>query len=442
MSSSDNKSRQSTHVLTELKTGAFSDINSRLLLWFICLFVVVFVVWAAGAEIDELARGEGKVIPSKQLQLVQNLEGGIVSEILISEGSRVEPGQVLIKIDDTLFESDYQESRFRVTELQVREARLRAEIGGDDEVQFAAELERKIPDLVKEERSLFKRRRAKLASSQSLIGQQLKQKAQALAQAKFNYQQALDERALAQKELEILKPLFAEGVVSEVELIRAEKAVLKAGGEASGNQFRIPLIEAEIAELRDKLAQQELSFKIEAQQALNEILAELPRLSQSGGALEDRVKRTQVRSPVKGTVKQLMVNTIGGVVQPGMDIVSVVPIEDALLIETRIRPADIARLYPGQSAMVKFTAYDFAIYGGLEAEVVHISADSISNDQGESFFLVRVRTQKNYLGDEKQPLPIIPGMIAQVDILTGKKTVLEYLLKPIFKARQVALTER
>ena len=170
-------------------------------------------------------------------------------------------------------------------------------------------------------------------------------------------------------------------------------------------------------------------------------LDQLAKISQTSGALEDRLDRTQVRSPVNGTIKQIMLNTLGGVVQPGMDLISIVPLEDSLLIETKIRPSDIARLYPGQKAMVKFTAYDFTIYGGLEAELVHISADSISHENDESFYLVRVKTYQNNLGSTDNPLPIIPGMIAEVDILTGKKTLLSYLLKPILKAKQVALSE-
>ena len=184
-----------------------------------------------------------------------------------------------------------------------------------------------------------------------------------------------------------------------------------------------------------------INFKADAQKELNNYQDELAQISQSSGALEDRVERTQVRSPVNGTVKQIMLNTLGGVVQPGMDLISIVPMEDSLLIETKIRPSDIARLYPGQKAMVKFTAYDFTVYGGLEAELVHISADSISHEDKESFYLVRVKTFRNNLGSTEQPLPIIPGMIAEVDILTGKKTLMSYLLKPILRAKQVALSE-
>jgi len=405
------------------------------------LFIISIVVWSAYAEVDELVRGDGKVIPSKRLQIVQNLEGGIVSELYVSEGSVVDKGQVLLKIDDTLFESNYQENRGKILALKVETVRLRAEISGAQKIEYSSNLKESAPDLIREQRLLFNGRRAQLIGSQNVIDQQIMQKKQALARADFNYKQAKNEQALTQTELDILKPLYKEGVVSRVELLRVEKMVLKASGDVSESQFRMPQIEAEILELINKQDQLQIGFRSDAQKELSERLVELSRLAHSSDALEDRVDRTQVRSPVNGTIKQLMVNTIGGVVQPAMDLVSIVPIEDALLIETKIKPADIARLYPGQRAMVKFTAYDFTVYGGLEAEVVHISADSIINQKGESFYLVRVKTKINDLGKRGEKLPIFPGMIAQVDILTGKKTILNYILKPILKAKQVALTE-
>ncbi len=423
-------------------SGAVTPLRSHALLWGIACFVACFLVWAAYAQLDELARGDGKVIPSKQLQVVQNLEGGIVSEILVAEGSTVEVGQVLLKIDDTQFASRFQENQLKVSELEARAVRLKAEVRSQETLAFDDAFQAEYPALVAEESALFAKRQANLRSAQAVVDQQIRQRQQSLEQARFNAQQALSEQALAQKEVDLLAPLFADGVVSEVELIRAEKALLQAKGEAARNQYTIPQIEAELSELDERRQQLTTEFVSSAQAELGEVLAELSRLTQTREALRDRVDRTLVRSPVHGTVKQLMVNTIGGVVQPGMDIVSIVPVEDALLIEARIRPSDIARLYPGQKARVKFTAYDFSIYGSVDAELVHISADTITDEQGNSFYLVRVKTNKNYLGRAEQSLPIIPGMVAQVDILTGKRTVLDYLLKPVFKARQVALTEQ
>ncbi|MCK5319470.1 MAG: HlyD family type I secretion periplasmic adaptor subunit, partial [Anaerolineales bacterium] len=183
-------------------------------------------------------------------------------------------------------------------------------------------------------------------------------------------------------------------------------------------------------------------FHNKAKGELNDVLAKLEEFSASSVALEDRLKRTAVRSPVKGTINQILVNTLGGVIQPGMDLIEIVPLEDTLLVEARIKPSDIAFLRPDQEAMVKFTAYDFTIYGGLDARLEHLSADSITDEQGNSFYLARLRTQKNYLGSETNPLPIIPGMVTSIDILTGKKTILSYLLKPVLRAKYMALRER
>jgi membrane fusion protein, adhesin transport system len=419
-------------------------IRSRCLLWLIALFCAAFVLWASMTEVDELVRGEGRVIPSQKLQVVQNLEGGIVAEILVAEGAFVEAGQVLLKMDDTQFDSNLQGNHLKVMALKARAARLRAEVDGSEILRLAKGVSEseEFARLFREEQRLFERRLAQLNSDQKIIQQQIEQKRQSLQQAIAQTGQTKAQLALAQKELDILKPLLTEGVVSEMEVLRAEKARLSAQSDLSRYRFQVPEIEASIAELESKSEARVLDYKSEAQAELNSVLAELPRLSQSSGAMEDRVQRTYIRSPVRGTVKQLWINTVGGVVQPGMDILSIVPIEDSLLVEAKVRPADIARLYPGQQSRVKLTAYDYSIYGGLEAEVVHISADTIVGEKGDAYYQLRVRTKRNNLGSAGQPLPIIPGMVAQVDVVTGKKTILDYLLKPVLKARHVVFTER
>lgn len=416
--------------------------TSRRLVHLVLVLVLVLIVWAAYAEVDELVRGQGKVIPSKQLQLVQNLEGGILAELFVEEGQQVKKGEVLLKLDDTQFNSTYQERRQTVMAVKANIARLRAALANDKSITFSSELEaEEAVDIIKEQRQLFYHLKTQLEASQHLIDLQIKQETQSLAKAKFEQNQAKRQLVLAEKELAILRPLLNAGVVSEMEMIRAEKEALKAKGEAEGLEFMMPKIKTNIEELKDKQKQLRINFNAETQTELNKYLDQLAQISQTSGALEDRLDRTQVKSPVNGTIKQIMLTTQGGVVQPGMDLISIVPLEDSLLIETKVRPSDIARLYPGQKAMVKFTAYDFTVYGGLEAELVHISADSISHENDESFYLVRVKTYQNNLGSIENPLPIIPGMVAEVDILTGKKTLLSYLLKPILRAKQVALSE-
>lgn len=424
-----------------MKEGLPELSHSRLLLWLIAAFVLAALIWAANAQLDELVRGEGRVIPSRKVQMVQNLEGGIVSEIMVTEGSLVEKDQVILRIDDTQFASTYQDNQLKALALQARVERLRAEVAGQAELTFSAELTEKLPKLTQEELALFASRKNIVESNLRIADQQWKQTQQLLESARFNAKQAQSEQKLAQKERDILKPLLTEGLVSELEFLQAEKKLLTAQGDAQRLQLKLPEIEAELEAAKDKRTLPLSEFKSTAQEELNQTLAELDRVSNTEGALRDRVTRTLVRSPVKGTVKQLLVNTIGGVVQPGMDMVSIVPIEDSLLIETRIKPSDIARLHPGLKAIVKLSAYDYSIYGGLESEVEQISADSLVNQQGESMYLVTVRTKQNFLSRGGQTLPIIPGMVAQVDIITGKKTVLQYLLRPINRVASVALTE-
>jgi adhesin transport system membrane fusion protein len=416
--------------------------KSRFLLYFILLMVIVLILWAKNAPLDEITRGEGKVIPSNEVQIVQNLEGGIVSELLIKEGHRVKKGQVLLKIDDTSFESSFMESRYRYLELLGKAARLTAEANGDKSFQIPPLVTEEAAELAKNEQALFKSRQNKLQSNLSILRNQVEQKQQEVKEAQSKIKQIKRNLALARKELKIIKPLFKAGAVSEVDVIKREREVSRYEGDLESVTLSIPRLKSNIEESENKINELLVRSKNEAREELNEISAEIPRILESIEGLEDKVKRTSVRSPVNGTVKRLLVNTIDGVVKPGMDLVEIVPTDDKLVIEAKVRPSDIAYIYPGLKAIVKFTAYDFSVYGGLEAEVIHISADSITDEQDESYYLVKVKTDKTHLGMTSETLPIIPGMVAQVDILTGKKTVMDYLLKPILKTRQAALTER
>ncbi len=275
----------------------------------------------------------------------------------------------------------------------------------------------------------------------NILEQQKNQKSQEIRELKSKQSQLEKSRNLVQQELKITRPLVKQGIMSEVELLRLERQANDIQGEMETTRLGIPRIESALEEVKQKIEEAAVNFRSLAQSELNENKAKLSGLSESNVALEDRVKRTAVRSQVRGTVKQIKVNTVGGVVQPGMDLLEIVPLEDNLLIEAKVRPSDIAFLHSGQSAMIKFTAYDFSIYGGLTAKLEHISADSITNEKGEPFFLIRLRTDKNYLGDIKH-LPIIPGMITTVDILTGRKTILDFLMKPLNKIRERAFRER
>lgn len=415
--------------------------GGRLMLWAVVLFFVFAAYWASIAELDEVTRGTGKVIPSSQVQVIQNLEGGILAEILVSEGDIVKPGQTLLRIDDTRFASSYREGRVGYLNLKARAARLQAEAEGVEFV-IPEEVQNQQPELVQREFHLFQSRAEELESNIGILEQQVNQRKQELAELNVKEANLMGSYQLLRRELDLTAPLEKEGVVSEVEVIRLKRQVNDLDGQLKATRLAIPRLRSILEEAEQKVEETKLEFRAKSREELNETLAELARTTEANQALEDRVKRTWVKSPVRGTVKQLMVNTVGGVIQPGMDLVEIVPLEDTLLVEAKIRPSDIAFIRPGQDVTVKLTAYDFAIYGGLHASLEHISADTITDSEGESFYLVRVRTDRNQLGSEAEPLPIIPGMQTEVDILTGKKTVLAYLVKPVLRGMNRALSER
>lgn len=410
------------------------------LLWAICSFFVAAIVWASVAYVDEFTRGEGKVIPSSQIKIIQNLEGGIVSELFVQVGQSVIKGQELLRLDDTQFSSSLREADVTLDQLAAKTARLKAEAEGE---AFAANPTPGTADLVwSQEAELFNSRRDEQKSKTRVLEQQVTQRGQELNELKARRDQHKRSLELLDSELQLTKPLVSSGAVSQVELLRLQRQVNDLAGELSGAQLAIPRANSSLQEARDKLTGAKLAFRNEARNELGDVRLELQRLSESSGALQDRVTRTSVRAPVTGTIKQVMINTIGGVIQPGMDLIEIVPTGDTLLVEAKVRPADIAFLHPGQEAIVKVTAYDFSIHGGLKGNVVNISPDTIVDEEGVSYYSVRVETENAYLGDKDKPKPIIPGMTVSVDILTGKKTVLNYILKPILKTKNLALRER
>ena len=413
-------------------------LRARALLRGAFLVFILLVVWAGFAEIDEVTRGEGRVIPSSQLQILQSFDGGVVEEILVKEGDVVELGQTLVRIDPTRFVSSLRENRVQYFALVAKAARLEALAEGAAFVP-PTEVAKDAPDLVRQERALFESSQAKLDAELAIARQQLAQRRQELIEVQARYTQANQSYNLTMQELSVTRPLLASGAVSEVELLRLERDATRLRGERNQASAQASRIEAAINEANRNIQDVELTFRNAARSELADTRAKLNSLSEGSLALADRVKHSEVKSPMRGTVKRLLVNTVGGVVQPGKDVVEVVPLNDALLLEAKITPKDIAFLRPGQLARVKFTAYDFAIYGGLDAVVEQIGADTVMDERGNAFYIVRVRTEASSLGDN---LPIIPGMVAQVDVLTGKKTILNYLLKPVLRAKANALTER
>ena len=376
-------------------------LGANLLLLAVIGVVLAFIVWAAGAEIDEVTKGAGKVIPSSSIQTIQNLEGGIVAEILVSEGSWVEKDEILLRIDDTLSASSYRENLAKSQALEAALARLLAEARGGERVDFPEALVDKRPDLVAREKALFQKRKEEISEQSEIIDRSLR---------------------LASDELTMTIPLVQKGIVSRVEQLRLER---------------------EVNELEGRRKELVGGSQQAAMEKYNEVKAQLEELDEILEGREDRVLRTLVRSPVAGTVNKLYINTIGGVVQPGEPIVDIVPKNETLLVEAKIRPSDIAFLSPGQKATLKFSAYDFALYGGLEGTVEHISADTIEDEiDQQHYYMIKVRNAEGKLVKKGEELPIIPGMTVEVDVLTGRRTVLQYLLKPFHRMRFNALRER
>ncbi len=427
-------SQKSTALLLSSPKGA------RKLILIIFVFFMFAIYWAANAQLDEITKGDGKVISSKQLQKLQSLEGGIVSDVLISSGDRISIDDVLLVIDDTKFKSNLEEIRKKLLILEAQKESLSSELK-DEPLIFSADLINEIPDITQQEMDFFATRQEEKESIESTYKNRIEKLDNNFAEFTGKSDNLRKNLKLAEEELEIYKSLQNKDLVSKVELIALEKELNNIEGQLFEAEIKAQQIETLKTEALNERDISNLSMRNKAQEKLNSILAEIEILEQSEVVALDRVNRTLIRSPVNGIVQRVLANTISSVIQPGEDLIEIVPIDDALLIEAKIRPVDIGFLSPGQDVIVKFSAYDYAIYGGLKGNLEYISADTII-DEDESYYLIKVRTDANHLETDKERLEIIPGMTASVNIVTGKKTVLDYLLKPVLRAKHNSMHER
>lgn len=406
-------------------------------------FLFAFIAWASWATLEEVTRGDGQVIPSSRKQVLQSLEGGIVKELFVREGARVQKGEVLLRIDDTGFSSNLGELESKQQVLQVQVVRLLAERDLKDTLTYSSELATKVPDLVSSEVSLFEARRNNLTSQVAVLEERLAQKRAELVELNESRERLKKTLAIAREEQALKAPMAKQGIVPKTDVLLLDRTVADLEGQLATTAHSVPRVEAAIREAERLMEDARLAFKRDAQKEFNERSAELRIVDQSIMAARDRVVRADIRSPVSGIVNTLHVTTIGGVVRSGEPLIEITPIDDSLLVQAKIRPQDIAFIHPGQKALVKITAYDFSVYGGLEGTVDVISADSVYDEtRKENVYLITVRTTEKALKKGDKELPIIPGMVASVDVLTGEKTVMSYLLKPINKARQEAMRER
>ena len=415
-----------------------TPLRAKLLLYAILIILLAGLAWAWLGKVDEITRGEGRVIPSRQLQVIQSLDGGIVTAILVKEGDIVKVGMPLIKIDETRAISSLRENKSQYLALLARQSRLQALAEGAT-FNPPSEVKTEAPQVYEQEYALYTNSRDELDSIVSIARDQMVQREKELDEVQFKKDLAEKTYESANKELTANKPLLASGAVSEIDILKLEREVTRARGEIDQARAQISRIIVSITEAKRKITESEQTFRSKVRSELNDVTAKLNSITETSVALTDKVKQSTLKSPVNGKVSRLFFNTLGGVIQPGKEVMEVVPTDEVLVIETKVEIKDIAFLRPQQSAVVKLTAYDYTVYGTLDAVVESIAANSIVDDKGNAYYLVRVRTLQNNLGKN---LPIIPGMIAQVDILTGKKTILSYLLKPVLKAKSYAFSER
>lgn len=427
-------SDSSASVLIRPSTGG------SLIIYTVFVFFAIAVLWANFSTIEEITRGEGIIIPSSKIQVIQNLEGGILKKLFVKEGDIVKAEQPLVQLDSTKFQSSVNEKAFEYFSELAKLSRLEAEISNSDLV-FPAELD-KHSNYILRETAIYNNRKQGFQAEQDILNRQIHQAQYEIDSAKSQLQFLEKSYGLVESEIALTKPLLDEGVVSKVEFLQLQQRATELELDKSQVELSIPKLYSAYHEAQSKLDELKLNLRAELSEEMKEVTVNLDQLRQNAISLEDQLDRTLVRSPMDGVIKQIFINTEGGVAQPGMSLIEIVPVENNLLVEVQINPKDIGFLTEGMPAVVKLSAYDFAIYGGLKGQVEHISADTHEDEKGNSYYLVNVRTEKNFLQVAGKQLAIIPGMRGTVDIITGKKTFMDYILKPILRAKQVAFTER
>lgn len=454
-------SQQDLEMADDVYGAMLTEVPSlhRLTIWSMGAFLFCFLVWAYFSSLQQVTSGLGKIIPSTQVQVIQSLDGGVLQKLFIQEGMQVLKNQPIARIDDTRFRSDFAEQKQEVDSLRANIIRLRAElssvlIGNNEQWERQIEITKKLPvfpdDLilnaelmVQRQQDEYSERLDNLINQLAIQGQKIQQREQEVAELESKIDTLTISYSIATKELDLTKPLAEKNIVSKIELYKLERSVNELKGELSAVRLLAPKLMSAQQESILNRRETILSYRAETRAQLNELQNKLSRINESQVGAQDKVTKALILSPVVGTIKTIHINTLGGVVKLGETIVEIVPTEDKLMVEAKVKPRDIGFLYPGLPAIVKITAYDFTRYGGLTGKVEHISADTTQDDEGNSFYLIRVRTDASSIKNKKgEEMPIIPGMLTEVDVITGKRTILEYMLNPILRAKEAALRER
>lgn len=400
--------------------------------------VAALFLWASTTEIDRVTRGQGRIVPQLQNQIVQHLEGGIVSEILVHEGDTVSRGQTLLKIDNSFSRSELAQATIDMKAKLIKMARLTAEVGGVDQIEFPDDLEQQIPKIVERERELFIGRQKTLDEQIGILEDQMKQKSLDLSEAKSRWSNTVQERELVEQRVTNLRKLASVGAFSTNDLLENERTLQQIEQRLSDLTHEIPRDEAALSEISRRMTEARMRFRSDADKERSETEIQIAKLQETIGALNDRSTRSDVMAPIDGVINKLHVATVGGVVKSGDPLVEIVPVNAAVAVEARLMPNDRAEVWPGQKAVVKVSAYDYSIYGGLAGKVVDISPDALQDERGMPYFRVRLEADAREFGPGK---PITPGMLAEVDILIGRRTILDSLIRPVKQLRDNALRQ-
>ncbi|ANI78790.1 MULTISPECIES: HlyD family type I secretion periplasmic adaptor subunit [Sphingobium] len=399
--------------------------------------MLVFLMWASLAPVDEVTHGQGRVIPSSKAQVIQSAEPTTIEEILVRSGQKVSKGQLLVRLDDAMLASELGQLQAETRSLTARAGRLEKEGTGAGAACMTGGPE------CQQEQALADVRQSALRSKQDAMSAQVEQRRRELGEAQATIASLSGSVQLARQRVSMLEPLAAKSIIPQTELLDARRELVDAQGRLNAAQQQASRASAAIREAQAQLSEANFQFRQDALNERSQLEAKIAVNSESLRGAKGRAQRAEIRSPVDGVVNDVQVTTIGGFVSPGQKIMQIVPVGDKLLVEARVKPNDIAFIKTGDRAVVKVTAYDFSIYGGLTGTVQQVSADSVYDEATrEAYFTVVVETDRAWLGSGAHKLPITPGMVCDVEILTGRKSVLAYLLKPIMKARSEALRER
>lgn len=432
-----------TEFMSELEaaTRMRPAVASNLLLLAVTALIVFFLAWASVSKVEEIVRGSGQVVPSQEIQIVQSLEGGILQELLVAEGDLVKKGQILLRISDVFFASEERGAEAQFAALRVKKMRLQAE-AENQEFAVPADLKEKVPNVVENEMALYRSRQAELKNALSILDDKIGSIEAQIAESREKTTKMRNSSALLREELEITERMVAQKAVPKLDEIRLRRELSDLSGSIRAEGQKIKGLQAELEGAKKEKEDQRDKFRSDVLGQLTEVETKISQLEESLKSMGDRVYRTELRAPVDGIVNNVAIKTIGGVVEPAQRLVEIVPVDDELKIAARVRPSDIAFLDVGQDVKVKISAYDPQRYGSLPGKLMRVGANSVTDNDGNVFFEIEVRTDKNYLGTAANPLPITPGMVAETEIITGKKTIMDYILKPILRARDRALTER